>query len=228
MWQIFEFDQRELIRHYPELARCGSGACLGIALKWCAAKTSSGSSLKLASSLTGSPDQRRQVATWMCYVQDVPLAVLFNNKQFQFYAQGEAITDVIGNVKGKINNLQAYAYRLSMMSQWGRNVGLRLLDDRVGFGEGNPPAAWVPELVRYACGPGADRVIGTISVAGPQRGHTMAYQYVRSPATEINFFDPNLGEFCTTSAQDFEVWLTDLFAQKYAAHTSHWWVVKFA
>lgn len=228
MWQVFEFDQSELIDNYDQLEAYGKGACLAIAMKWCAQKQAGQSSLKFESLLTGSSLERQQLAGWMKSTQDVPLATLFENDAFRYYSQGKAITEVIGSTKGKINNMQAYASRLEQMSQWGRQVGLTLLDDRVGFADGKAAARWVPEMCRYISAPvSGGRTRQVIGLTGQASGHALAVVTETTPHQRIDFFDPNYGEYRGTTAVDLSVWLTDFIGRHYADLNHHWWVVKF-
>jgi hypothetical protein len=232
MWKIFSYNQATLLKNYQkDLAQYQGGVCLALAMKWCVSKKKGGqSSLQLGPRLIAAPEERQELASWMKGVQDVPLKTLFdgNGKLFPFKNRnGKPTKQVIDNTGGKVNNLQAYAYRLEQMSTWGRKVGLSLLDDRVAFPQNPFAEHWVPEMVRYACAGGPGRTLGLISLTGSGQGHALAYQHAGAPAVEINFFDPNFGEYCTTSVTDFTLWLTEFVDEHYPALNEHWWVVKY-
>ncbi len=221
-WKVFSYDQAKTIKENKALAACGDGACLAISMKYCVVKKHRVSSLHFEDKLNAT-----QLAQWMKDVQDVPLATLFKKKLFKYYAQNEAITEVNNNTEGKINNLKAYSYRLAQMSQWAKDVGLVLQDDRVGFPGDTERKHWVQEIVKFATSLSAAHSFGLIFLTGEYEGHTMAFERKTSPNTVINFFDPNEGEYRSTSAQQFQTWLTSFFKDNYDDLEQHWWVILF-
>jgi hypothetical protein len=229
IWKVFDYDQSDLIDNSPELQAYGDGACLAIAMKWCAHKKAGKSSLQFESLLANSPDEQIALDTWMKSVQTQPLRKLFDERLFKYYAaNGEAVRQVIGNTKGKINNLKAYSFRLEKMSQWGRETGLPLLDDRVGFPENRPPAEWVREMANYAFDQVCAPCIGLISLTkAGSGGHALAYEFQTTPYTRVNFFDPNEGEYRATSLAEFNPWFINFLTDEYSDLSHHWWVIKF-
>jgi hypothetical protein len=220
MRKIFDYNQNVTINASPALAKYSQGACLSIAMKWCLLAMKDLTSATFGASLVGV-----QLAKWMSDVQDVPLETLALRAGYRYLdGGGDAISDV-GTVRGKINNMQAYAWRLTEMSSWARNNGLKLSDDRYGFPGGATTLTWVKEMLAFGLATSGAPVIGIIGLTGSADGHALGFG--SNGQGTFLYFDPNEGEYQTASRADYETSLAGFVTNSYRDLQEQWWAVKF-
>ncbi|MEO1457829.1 MAG: YopT-type cysteine protease domain-containing protein [Pseudomonadota bacterium] len=223
VWKVVDYDQGNTINGSAALAAYGQGACLGIAMHWLRERKQGLSALKFGDSISDEPS-KQGIARNMAMVQDNVLAHLFNNDGFKYKQGGEPMTEV-DSTRGIVNNGIAYAHRLSAMSQWGRQNGLRLQDEHQGFpaGRGGWAAEVFPAMLRRVAPP----VYGIVALTGADDGHAMAYEYLTAPHARLSFFDPNFGEWRDTQLNRMGPFIQGHFQNEYDDLDQQWWVVTY-
>lgn len=237
--KLFDFNQTDLIAaNRNTLSRYGDGVCLALTMLWCKHKKQ-----KLKDSIYSirAAISTLVLAQWMNTLQDVPLQNLFGNfgqpvldglgrpvNTFPFAnANRSAPEDSVNNVRGKINNLVAYAHRREKMSQWARQNGLSMLDDTPGFPGNSTFNQWTTQVTAVACAPHSQPVYALIALSGDPEGHAMGTRYTENAFYPVEFFDPNEGAWGFRETEDFQPWLSNYFETNYSDLNHHWWVLKF-